>query len=77
MAEKSYTSAVSEAPLLGDTIGAGDAFTAALVYEYLQGSPFSKMNETANRMGAWVASHIGAMPAPAANGILYELATVA
>jgi fructokinase len=62
---------------IGDTIGAGDAFTAALVYEYLRGSPFSKMNETANRMGAWVASHVGAMPAPAANGILYELSTVA
>jgi len=62
---------------IGDTIGAGDAFTAALVYEYLQGSSLPRMNETANRMGAWVASHVGAMPAPAENGILHELSTVA
>jgi fructokinase len=52
---------------IGDTIGAGDAFTAALVYEYLRGSPLTKMNETANRMGAWVASRVGAMPVPAEN----------
>ncbi len=61
---------------IGDTIGAGDAFTAALVYEYLQGAPLARMNETANRMGAWVASRVGAMPAPAGKGILHELSIV-
>lgn len=45
-----------------DTIGAGDAFTAALVHEYLRERPLAEMNEAANRMGAWVASHSGAMP---------------
>lgn len=45
-----------------DTVGAGDAFTAGLVHEYLRGSSLAKMNETANRMGAWVASHAGGMP---------------
>ena len=59
-----------------DTIGAGDAFTAALVYEYLRGASLAQMNETANRMGAWVASRVGAMPAPAGKGILHELSIV-
>ncbi len=58
---------------IGDTIGAGDAFTAALVYEYLRGTSLAQMNETANRMGAWVASQVGAMPAPGKAGILREL----
>jgi fructokinase len=58
---------------IGDAIGAGDAFTAALVYEYLQGAPISRMNETANRMGAWVASRVGGMPVPRDGGIHHEL----
>lgn len=49
---------------VADTVGAGDAFTAALVYHYLRDAPLDKMNEAANRMGAWVASQIGATPAP-------------
>lgn len=60
--------------LIGDAIGAGDAFTAALVYEYLQGSTLARMNETANRMGAWVASRVGGMPVPRDGGIQKELA---
>jgi fructokinase len=61
---------------IADAIGAGDAFTAALAYEYLQGAPLTQMNETANRMGAWVASRVGAMPVPGDGGIQYELARV-
>lgn len=61
---------------VGDTIGAGDAFTAALVSEYLRGASLAQTNETANRMGAWVASRSGAMPAPAETGILHELSRV-
>jgi fructokinase len=61
---------------IGDAIGAGDAFTAALVYEYLQGVPLTRMNETANRMGAWVASRVGAMPVPRDGGIQYELSHI-
>lgn len=61
---------------IGDAIGAGDAFTAALVYEYLQGAPLTRMNETANRVGAWVASRVGAMPMPGDGGIQRELARI-
>jgi fructokinase len=46
-----------------DTVGAGDAFTAALLYHYLRRASLSTLNEAANRMGAWVASQTGAMPA--------------
>jgi fructokinase len=46
-----------------DTIGAGDAFTAGLVDAYLRGRTLVEVNRSANRMGAWVASHSGAMPA--------------
>lgn len=47
---------------VNDTVGAGDAFTAGLVHEYMRGGSLSRMNETANRMGAWVSSCAGAMP---------------
>jgi fructokinase len=45
-----------------DTIGAGDAFTAALTSYYLQGAPLPVLNEAGNRWGSWVASQAGAMP---------------
>lgn len=45
-----------------DTVGAGDAFTAALVHAYLAGASLAQMNEAGNRWGAWVASQPGAMP---------------
>ena len=50
---------------VADTVGAGDAFTAALLHEYLHGSPLKSMNEMANRVGAWVASKPGGMPVAA------------
>jgi fructokinase len=54
---------------VADTVGAGDAFTAGLVHEYLRGAESGRMNldamnEVANRVGAWVASEMGAMPVP-------------
>jgi fructokinase len=49
---------------VADTVGSGDAFTAGLVHEYLQGASLDGMNEVANRVGAWVASEVGAMPTP-------------
>jgi fructokinase len=49
---------------IADTVGAGDAFTAALVHHALRGSSLATMNAAANRMGAWVASQEGATPAP-------------
>jgi fructokinase len=47
---------------VADTVGAGDAFTAALVHGYLRGASLAQLNETANRVGAWVASQSGATP---------------
>ena len=54
---------------VADTVGAGDAFTAALVREYLRGASLAEMNETANQIGAWVASESGATPVPGPGGI--------
>jgi fructokinase len=51
---------------VADTVGAGDAFTAALVHGYLRGMLLAQINETANRVGAWVATQSGAMPSPGA-----------
>jgi fructokinase len=48
---------------VADTIGAGDAFTAALTSYYLQGAALPVLNEAGNRWGSWVASQAGAMPA--------------
>ena len=48
---------------VADTVGAGDAFTAALVHHALRGSSLAMMNTAANRLGAWVASQEGATPA--------------
>jgi fructokinase len=49
---------------VADTVGAGDAFTAALLHHYLRGATLDEMNEAANRMGSWVASQVGATPKP-------------
>jgi fructokinase len=48
---------------VADTIGAGDAFTAALTHYMLRGAGLSVLNEAGNRWGGWVASQSGAMPA--------------
>jgi len=47
---------------VADTVGAGDAFTAALVDAWLRGASLAEMNEAGNRWGGWVASQPGAMP---------------
>ena len=47
---------------VADTIGAGDAFTAALTHWLLRGAELATLNEAGNRWGAWVASMPGAMP---------------
>jgi len=48
---------------VADTIGAGDAFTAALTHYMLRGADLAILNEAGNRWGAWMASQVGAMPA--------------
>ena len=66
---------------VADTVGSGDAFTAGLVHEYLQGAALGRinldrMNEVANRLGAWVASEVGAMPTPKRGAIMQVLAEI-
>jgi len=48
--------------MVADAIGAGDAFTAALVHYMLRGANLATLNEAGNRWGSWVASQAGAMP---------------
>lgn len=47
---------------VADTIGAGDAFTAAMTHYLLRGADLATLNEAGNRWGGWVASQVGAMP---------------
>ena len=49
-----------------DTVGAGDAFTAALVMDFLQGVPLGEINRHANAVASFVCSQAGAVaPLPA------------
>ncbi len=48
---------------VADTIGAGDAFTAAMTHYLLRSADLETLNEAGNRWGSWVASQSGAMPA--------------
>jgi fructokinase len=47
---------------VADTIGAGDAFTAALAHSLLSNYSLERTSMIANRWGAWVASQPGGMP---------------
>ena len=47
---------------VADAVGAGDAFTAAFIRARLEGWSLERTAEFANRVGALVASHPGAMP---------------
>ena len=47
---------------VADTIGAGDAFTAAMTSYLLKGASLARLNEAGNRWGGFVASQNGAMP---------------
>jgi fructokinase len=47
---------------VADTVGAGDAFSAAFVHGLSQGWPSKKIAECANAVGALVASRPGAIP---------------
>ena len=51
-----------------DTVGAGDAFTAAMAVQMIAGSPTERISEAANQVGAWVASQAGAVPAASDSG---------
>jgi fructokinase len=45
-----------------DTVGSGDAFTAALVIKYTAGRPLAEAADFANLVGAYVATQRGATP---------------
>ncbi len=47
---------------VADTVGAGDAFTAALVMGLLNGHPLDTINQTACKIAAFVCSQPGATP---------------
>lgn len=49
---------------VADTVGAGDAFTAALTCALLNGMELQDACALANRWGAWVATQTGGMPMP-------------
>jgi fructokinase len=57
-----------------DTVGAGDAFTAALAHGYRNSLSLDVINEAANRVGAWVASQPGAMPSGMPDDLLRVVA---
>jgi fructokinase len=50
------------ATTVADTVGAGDAFTAAIVIGLLKHTPLETMNNQANRLAAYVCSQPGATP---------------
>ena len=45
-----------------DTVGAGDAFTAAVAVGYLKGANIKEISDAANRLGSWVCSQKGPTP---------------
>lgn len=60
---KNETSAM-EAPKVQvkDTVGAGDSFTATMVYMLLKGHKLGEVHKAANRVAAYVCSCMGATP---------------
>lgn len=63
---------VSEHPgfqvVVADTVGSGDAFVAAVAHHFMRGASLERINEAANKLGAFVASRRGATPEiPAGN----------
>ena len=57
-----WTRGAAAAVNVKDTVGAGDAFTAALCIGLLRGLKLEEINIAANRLAAYVCSCAGAMP---------------
>ncbi len=47
---------------VADRVGAGDAFTAAVIVYYLKGEPIDVISAKANRLASWVTSKSGGTP---------------
>jgi sugar/nucleoside kinase (ribokinase family) len=45
-----------------DTTGAGDAFSAGMIYKYLRGAALEEIAEFANLLGAYISTSAGATP---------------
>ncbi len=60
--------------LVADTVGAGDAFTAALTHYLLREADLATLNEAGNRWGSWAASQSGAMP-PLSDEVLASISS--
>jgi len=58
-----YLEAAAYQVAVGDTVGAGDAFAAALIHGLQSGWPPHEVADFANRLGALVASRPGGVPA--------------
>ena len=54
--------AAPEVPEVVSTVGAGDAFTAAMIMGFLKGEPIDQINQEANRLAAFVCTQAGAVP---------------
>ena len=63
--------------MVADTIGAGDAFTAAMTHYLLRGAPLATLSEAGNRWGSYIASQPGAMPEIAADTLRRIAAEIA
>lgn len=59
--ETYHSDAIPTGPVV-DTVGAGDAFSAAFIAEILRGRSPREAAEAGNRRGGWVASKAGAIP---------------
>jgi len=56
------SSAAPEATDVVSTVGAGDAFAAAMIMGFLNGEPLDQINKEANRLAAFVCTRHGAVP---------------
>ncbi|MCJ7473256.1 MAG: carbohydrate kinase [Actinobacteria bacterium] len=45
-----------------DTVGAGDAFAAAMIVQYIKDKTLKEISDLANRLGSWVSSQSGPTP---------------
>jgi fructokinase len=62
MSQNDYSSQTALPVKIVDTVGAGDAFTAAMTMGYLKNFPLEQIHVQANRLAGFVCSQAGAMP---------------